>query len=219
MSTLLYIDTSAATATVALSANGSLLAIRRHHNAQEQAAVLNLLIEEILKESGLTLNETDAVCVCAGPGSYTGLRVGLSTAKGICYALDKPLLLFNKLELIARDCNTLQNAAVLTVALKARLGEYFVAGYDKTNHTLLAPQHIFEAGLAEILAGTPGVLVTDTDIAYPAGTTVTLPADYALNVDTWITFAETRFAAQQFDNLAYSEPFYLKAAFTTQSKK
>lgn len=219
MSTLLYIDTSAATATVALSANGSLLALRRHHNAQEQAAVLNLLIEEILKEAGLTLDQADAVCVCAGPGSYTGLRVGLSTAKGICYALDKPLMLFNKLELIARDCNTQQNAAILTVALKARLGEFFVAGYDKANHTLLAPQHIFEAGLTEILIRTQGVLVTDTDMAYPAGTTVMLPADYALNVHTWILFAETRFAAQQFDDLAYSEPFYLKAAFTTQSKK
>ena len=219
MSTLLYIDTSAATATIALSANGSLRAIRKHHNAQEQAAVINLLIEDMLNTCELTLDQVDALCICAGPGSYTGLRVGLSAAKGIAYALDKPLMLFNKLELIALDFRAQHPDNRLTIALKARLGEYFAAGYDAAGNTLLEPQHIFETELSSLLEQPQGLLVTDTDIAYPSGTSVQIPADYSVNIDTWIPAAIARFSAQQFDDLAYSEPFYLKAAFTTQSKK
>lgn len=219
MSTLLYIDTSAATATIALSANGNLLTVRRHHNAQEQAAVINLLIEDVLKTNQLGLDQVDALCICAGPGSYTGLRVGLSSAKGICYALAKPLMLFNKLELIAKDFQVQHRAEQITVALKARLGEYFAAGYDTHGKTIMEPQHIFEAALTEVLDHTSGLLVTDTDKTYSGGATAQIPADYALNVATWLPFAEARFDAQQFDDLAYSEPFYLKAAFTTQPKK
>lgn len=219
MPTLLYIDTSAATATVALSAEGRLLALRRHENAQEQAAVINLLVEDLLAECKLSLPQVDALCVCAGPGSYTGLRVGLSAAKGIGYALDKPLMLFNKLELIAQDFNARFTAPRLTIALKARLGEYFAAAYDQHNQELMAPQHIFEAELNTLLSDTVGLLVTDTDITYTAGQKETLPAGYAADMDSWIPFATARFAAGRFDDLAYSEPFYLKAAFTTQSKK
>lgn len=218
MSTLLYIDTSAATATIALSANGTLIALRRHHQAQEQAAVINLLIEDLLQEASLQLRELDALCVCAGPGSYTGLRVGLSTAKGIAYALDKPLMLFNKLELIARDFTAQHTDTPVLVALKARLGEYFVAGYDATCTETTAPQHLFEAGLNTLLQDPGALLVSDTDITY-AGPKAMLPADYAADMDSWIPDATARFTAGRFDDLAYSEPFYLKAAFTTQSKK
>lgn len=219
MSTLLYIDTSAATATIALSANGSLLAIRKHHNAQEQAAVINLMIEDMLTTCQLSLDQVDALCICAGPGSYTGLRVGLSAAKGIAYALDKPLMLFNKLELIAEDFRAQHKDKQLTIALKARLGEYFAAAYDASGKILLEPQHIFETELSALFQQSQGLLITDTDIAYPAGTALPIPPDYSLNIATWIPAATARFSAQQFDDLAYSEPFYLKAAFTTQSKK
>lgn len=218
MPTLLYIDTSGNTATIALSANGGLKALRRHHQAQEQAAVINLLIEDLLQECDLQLRDLDALCVCAGPGSYTGLRVGLSTAKGIAFALDKPLMLFNKLELIAREFNTQHTASQLVVALKARLGEYFVARYDAAHTVLTEPQHLFEAGLDTMLQGQEALLLSDTDLPY-TGPRVMIPADYAAGMDSWIAFATARFATGRFDDLAYSEPFYLKAAFTTQSKK
>ncbi len=218
MSTLLYIDTSAGTATIALSANGTLIALRRHHQAQEQAAVINLLIEDLLQECNLQLRDLDALCVCAGPGSYTGLRVGLSTAKGIAYALDKPLMLFNKLELIARDFTARHTGTPVLVALKARLGEYFVAGYDAACTELTAPQHLFEADLNTLLQVPCALLVSDMEIAY-TGPKAMLPADYAADMDSWIPVATARFTEGRFDDLAYSEPFYLKAAFTTQSKK
>jgi tRNA threonylcarbamoyladenosine biosynthesis protein TsaB len=85
MPNLLYIDTSASKATVALSQEGRITAVRTHDNANEQAAVLNIMINNVLEEASCNLDQVDALCVCAGPGSYTGLRVGLSTAKGIAF--------------------------------------------------------------------------------------------------------------------------------------
>ena len=214
MPELLYIDTSGKTATVALSREGSLVAVRTHDDAREQAALLNGMIAEVLHVSGTTLDQVGAICVCAGPGSYTGLRVGLSTAKGLAYALDKPLLLFNNLDLLA----LMHQGTALDIALKAREGEYFFAQYDPEGQQTTAPQHLFAKDLAD-LRRQDALLITDDAMLAPAGTPSVLYAEHTVSMEHWIAAAEQRFAASQFDDLAYSEPFYLKAAYTTQSKK
>lgn len=217
MSTLLYIDTSGSIATVALSQNGVMTALRHHENAHEQAAVLNTIIEAVLQEQDTTLKQIDAVCVCAGPGSYTGLRVGLGAAKGICYALDKPILLFNKLDLLAAGLHSGKNFAI---AVKARAGEYFFASYDRNGTTVKEPQHIMEQELALWLNQMPEpLLITDDETLTLTENKITIAVNYPIAINDWINRAEQRCIAGQFDDLAYCEPFYLKAAYTTQSKK
>jgi len=217
MANLLYIDTSGSTATIALSVNGMMAACRKHENAMEQAAVINVLIAEVMADAGLDLQALDAVAVCAGPGSYTGLRVGMSTAKGLCYALDKPLLLFSRLMLIALD--RVQDKS-LWVILKARQGEYFAAAFDSGLNMKAEQRHYFEADLATALdEGDDSMLATDVPELFAGYTTIAIPGGYSVNVERWIPAAEAAFNSGQFADVAYAEPYYLKAAFTTQSKK
>lgn len=215
MPNLLYIDTSASKATVALSQEGRISAVHTHDNANEQAAVLNNMINNVLEEASCNLDQVDALCVCAGPGSYTGLRVGLSTAKGIAYVKDIPLMLFNRLDLIAWGQQGIQ--VPFAIALKARNGEYFFAVYTDKGEATTQPQHLFEQDLAPYI--TQGLFFITDDIDFATPHKEMIDANHSLNMEQWIARAERRFSLNQFDNLAYSEPFYLKAAYTTQSKK
>jgi tRNA threonylcarbamoyladenosine biosynthesis protein TsaB len=215
MPNLLYIDTAASKATVALSQEGRTVAIRTHDNANEQAAVLNIMINNVLEEASCVMDNIDALCVCAGPGSYTGLRVGLSTAKGIAYVKDIPLMLFNRLDLIAWGQNKKEPFAI---ALKARNGEYFFAAYTNKEMQSDPPQHLFEQDLIPYVTQGLFFITDDTDFSVSQHKEV-IDANYTLDMDSWIAHAEKRFSLNQFDDLAYSEPFYLKAAYTTQSKK
>lgn len=215
MTKLLFIDTSATIATVALSVDGILSAIRIHENAHEQAAVINFMIEDVLKDGGSQMQDIDAICVCAGPGSYTGLRVGMSTAKGLAYAGDTPLMLFNRLDILSWSHKA---ATPFVIALKARSGEYFIALFDKNGDAIGEPQHAFEQDLSKYATEGFYFFTDDEDLTAAAPKTV-IPMDAAIDIQNWILKATERFASKQFDDLAYSEPFYLKAAYTTQSKK
>jgi len=213
MPNLLFIDTSGKTATVALSPGNRPALVRRIADAREQAAVLNLVIAETLEAAGMTLHDLDAIAVCAGPGSYTGLRVGMSTAKGLAYALDKPLLLFNQLDLLAGQY---KEQGALMIALKARAGEYFYARYRNDGSIAEEPAHRFAS---EIGVPETALLLTDDPELFPDSPRLHLVMEEGADMDSWSLQAKDRFAKGSFDDLAYSEPFYLKAAYTTQSKK
>ena len=215
MAKLLFIDTSAAVATVAFSTDGVLSAIRTHENAHEQAAVINFMVDDVLQHASSKIQDVHAICICAGPGSYTGLRVGLSTAKGLAYATDKPLMLFNRLDVLSWNQHSETN---FIIALKARTGEYFMASFDKTGKALSEPQHAFEQDLTKY-KNEGFHFFTDDEALNSITAKTVIPMDTAIDIQNWIVKAEEKFTAKQFDDLAYSEPFYLKAAFTTQSKK
>lgn len=214
MSLLLYIDTAASIATAALSGDGRLLSVRTHADSREQAALLNGMIGEVLAEAGHSLSAVDGICVCAGPGSYTGIRVGLSTAKGLAYALDKPLWLFNRLDLLAQNFT---GKGPFSLALKARAGEYFFSSYQDDGSPASPARHVFAAALETGVA--PGTLFITDDEAFPLPGFKLVPTGIAPVMEQWIRLATQRLANGQPDDLAYAEPFYLKAAFTTQSKK
>lgn len=215
MTNLLFIDTSASIATIAISIDDELKALRTHENANEQAKVINFMIAEVLQDASLNINDIDAICICAGPGSYTGLRVGLSTAKGLAYANDKPLLLFNRLDILS--WNIKQNNKFL-IALKARTSEYFIALFDNDGKGMNEPQHAFEQDLVKYAQDGFSFFTDDETLSASSSKTV-IPMNTAIDIHNWIPKANERFALKQFDDLAYSEPFYLKAAYTTVSKK
>jgi tRNA threonylcarbamoyladenosine biosynthesis protein TsaB len=173
------------------------------------------MIQDVLNDVAINIDAVAGIAVCAGPGSYTGLRVGLSAAKGLAYVKDIPLMLFNRLDLLAWS---LQKEIPIGIAMKARADEYFFASYNGAGEAIAVPQHIFAQDL--IPYAQEGIhFITDDETFSISENKELTDLNHALNMDRWITKAEARFSASQFDDLAYSEPFYLKGAYTTQSKK
>jgi len=217
MSIILNLDTATETASVCIAREGITLAMRSSTEQKDHASWIQPAIMEVLQEAGIVLRDVQAVAVTAGPGSYTGLRVGLSAAKGLCFALSKPLMLFHKLFLLALSTSRVSEGSIL-IALKARQEELFVAGYDNTMQEMLPPQHIFQNELEIILPEYNLVLTNYEELPIFEGHKL-LPLHHEIKMEKWTMHAAERYVQQEFDDLAYSEPFYLKAAYTTTAKK
>src|SRR6218665_669192 len=101
MAKILQIETATAVCSVALSVDGKTVSVKEESGQNLHASKLTLFIDGVLKSAGVNYNELDAIAVSKGPGSYTGLRIGVSTAKGLCYALDKPLIAIDTLQMMA----------------------------------------------------------------------------------------------------------------------
>lgn len=224
---ILHIDTSADTGIVAVTADGAPLAIKMNEQARDHAAALHRLTDEVLKEAGIEFRQLQAVAVCGGPGSYTGLRIGLSAAKGWCYALDIPLILHNKLTLLIHQTvrtNTVTSDAVWYAAvLKARSEEYFVACHDTQLQTVLDPQHMAHNQLVEWLKSVPSplLLVTDLDnneLPLIAAKDIHYQSVEKLDIQLWGSLAFKDYKDGRTANLANATPFYMKEVFISKKK-
>ena len=107
MENIILIETSTALCSVALTQNGVVAAYRESSAPKAHASLTAVFVQEVLDECGVTLADCDAVCVSMGPGSYTGLRVGVSTAKGLCFGAGKPLLAVGTLDTLVAQASTL----------------------------------------------------------------------------------------------------------------
>lgn len=138
---LLHIDTAISTATAAISVDGHLVALRTHHQQKDHSAFIHPAIQELLNSVGITPSNLHAIAVTEGPGSYTGLRVGLSTAKGLCFALQKPLITINNLWLLAAASKSQLDIeqALYCPMIDARRMEVFTALYDHSLREVLSP--------------------------------------------------------------------------------
>lgn len=211
MSLILFIDTAYTHTHIALCDDTGILAEHLHEQANEQAALLNTMIAGLLARQEIDMKAVAAVAVDGGPGSYTGLRVGLGVAKGLCFALDKPLMVFNKLELLE------SGYADLLLVLKARAGEGF-AFARKAGGMILEPQHIFYEQFDWKSFEDLVLLTDDTSIMEIQPKAQTLKS-HILDMNSWNKIAQDRYSNENFDDIAYAEPFYLKSAFTTSPKK
>lgn len=225
MAYILHIDTSADTGVVALAKNGELIAMTEQTNARNHAATINNDVERIIAENHITLQEISAFCVNGGPGSYTGLRIGLATAKGYCYALSKPLMMHNRLLLLCLgEIYDKENAVDAYVGvLQAREGEYYVAGYDKSLNVLQAPQHIDTQGLSEFARHLQGKIRLSgyiDDIITGHITNADIKAENVLQPDlpSWAKYAYEEYNCNRIVSLAHIEPFYLKQVYTHKPK-
>ena len=142
MALILNIDTATETASICLSLNGETLLCRLNAHQKDHAAWLHPAIENLMQETGHRLNELNAIAVTAGPGSYTGLRVGMATAKGLCYALQIPLLTENTLKVMALAANEQLKAfgGLLCPMIDARRMDVFTAVYQKDLLIRMPPQ-------------------------------------------------------------------------------
>ena len=138
MALILNIDTATDHASVALCNNGNLIALKDNPYQKEHAAFVHVAIEGMLKEHDVSINEIDAFAVTSGPGSYTGLRVSMAAAKGLCYALQKPLICLNTLQVMACAAKIMivenglpvLDEQLLCPMIDARRMEVFMAMYN-----------------------------------------------------------------------------------------
>lgn len=221
MAYILHIDTSTEICTVALSKDGTVVGTVQNTEPRNHASVLNNNIAQLLATAEMTLKDIDVVSVCGGPGSYTGLRIGLATAKGYCYTLDKPLMLHSRLLLLANNYN---NAAASTLAIQeAREGEYFIAAYNSDLQPLLEPCHVHEADILEKCSVLPNKIlivgtISPTLVEVFSAFHVTHKPTNEIDVTAWAKHSFAQYKAGIFSSLAHAEPFYLKQVYTHKPK-
>jgi tRNA threonylcarbamoyladenosine biosynthesis protein TsaB len=213
MSLILNIDTAVETGSVCLSRDGECLWLALHHEQKLHASWLHIAITEMLVQTGHTIKDVNAVAVTIGPGSYTGLRVSLSAAKGLCYARNIPLITVGTLELLAFAAKN-EDTDLICPMIDARRMEVFTALYDKNLETLLPPQEMLLSSqvfaefldLKRILFLGNGSKKLEGLLTHRNARFGTIEAN-AAHMAT-LSFAE--FEKQRFADLVYTEPYYLK---------
>ncbi len=231
MALILNIDTATEYASACLSRDGVVIAIESNPNQKDHGAFIQPAIKKMIQAASCTLQDIDAIAVSNGPGSYTGLRVGLSTAKGLCYALNKPLLLINTLEVIAtaaiQNRNQLstvnrQLPTVFCPMIDARRMEVFAAVYDDKLREIQSPA-------AKIIdADSFSDMLINYNIVFSGSGAEKFKKIVANNNAYFLqaqhdaghmaTIAENLYLLKSFADKAYSEPFYLKEFFTPAQK-
>ena len=221
MSLIINIDSTSATAIVNIADNGVVLFEETNAEQNNHAAFLQPAIQMVAKKAGITLQEIDAVSVSHGPGSYTGIRVGMAAAKGLSYALSKPFVTVNQLEVLAKDVidNTPATGEEFLYCpmIDARRMEVFTALYDKSISEVLSPSALIidESSFSKILlknkviffgsgAGKWQQLCTQENALFAS----TINKGLALS-----RLAFKKFSKSQFADIAYAEPLYIKEFF------
>jgi tRNA threonylcarbamoyladenosine biosynthesis protein TsaB len=217
MDYLLFIDTSTDAATVCIAADSNVVASRTSEESRNHAATINNMVADTLNDAGILLENISAFVVCAGPGSYTGLRIGMATAKGYCYALDKPLIADNRLTLLAYQAHRQHPGKSQYISLlKAREKEYFIAIYDEGFNCTLEPQHISEEQLSLIVKKDNSTIITD--VAEVANSlemkNLHVEKSVKLDLESWSFYAFGQLNCNGGVNLSVAEPFYLKQVYT-----
>ena len=226
MATILQIETATQVCSAALSVNGETIALKELAAQNIHAANLTLFIQEVMEQAGLTYAALDAVAVSKGPGSYTGLRIGVSTAKGLCFAIEKPLIGINTLEMMAQGfMNTHADyAGLVCPMIDARRMEVFTALYHNDLQEILpvTAKIIDETSYQEELANQQITFIGD-GAAKCRESILSANALFSdLNFNSAASMSKLAFEAfnkGDFEDLAYFEPYYLKDFVITQAKK
>jgi tRNA threonylcarbamoyladenosine biosynthesis protein TsaB len=218
---ILQINTAFNEASIGISLNGDLVDESINTTQQEHAGFLQPAIQECCKRIGIGLKRLAAVSVMNGPGSYTGLRVGLAAAKGICYALKIPLICINTLDWIAFG-NIADEIDLVCPMIDARRMEVFTGLYSREMNRILEPSALvldeqsFVAQLAEKRIGFVGNGAAKwKDICHHPNAFFPAPLH---NPGHFATMSLSDYQNKQFFDLAYAEPFYTKEFFNTQKK-
>lgn len=229
MAVILNIETSGSVCSAALTAEGTVIAHREDFEGRNHATLLSGFIKHCLDHAAEHEIKLDAVAVSMGPGSYTGLRIGLSEAKGLAYALNIPLIGVNTLELLATrvmfSSDEISPDTVFVPMIDARRMEVYTAAYNFGLEELMKPQALIldEGSYADLKkTGSPilyfgsGAEKAQTVFAN-APQAVYVPDVEAVAVDM-IALAEMAYSRRQFIDTAYSTPLYIKDFQATTPK-
>ncbi len=191
---------------------------------KSHASHLNNFIYKILEEQEFPIENLDAIAVSSGPGSYTGLRIGSSTSKGIAYALNIPLIAINTLKIMASGFlqrnATSNEKSLLAPVLDARRNEVFIALYDNNLKSILAPQPLILSteAIKEISGNNDLIFLGNaskkcSDIL-GANEAYKYILDFKISSTYMALLAEEKFNNKTFENTSYFEPNYAKAFFS-----
>lgn len=225
MAYLLHIETSSTNCSVAISNDDKLIAKKESNNGYTHAENLHLFIEDIIKQCDLQIHDLNAISISSGPGSYTGLRIGYSAAKGLSYALKIPIITVETLKALSfKVINIVKKDALYCPLIDARRMEVYTVSYDyHLNETLpLRPLILNETSI--------GLFNQNKEIYFfgdgmPKAKTLLLTlknVQFIEHIDadaeSMISLAFKKYIANDFVDAAYAEPNYLKEFFFTNAK-
>lgn len=212
---------------MALSYNGATIAIKELRERNIHASFITLFIDEVMKQAGKTYADLQAIAVAKGPGSYTGLRIGVSTAKGLCFALDIPLIATNTLEMMVAGFLAAHEGfdGYVVPMLDARRMEVYTGIWNNNGLSIeeTSAKIIDDQFMSDYLLNHTVAFIGDgsdklADILQNPNAHFFLNEDFnsAKNLSK---LAYNAYSEKQFENLAYFEPFYLKDFVVTKSTK
>ncbi|MFT4669494.1 MAG: tRNA threonylcarbamoyladenosine biosynthesis protein TsaB [Flavobacteriaceae bacterium] len=223
MASILCIETATTNCSVALSVNGSVaVLVEDNSNKYSHAERLHIFIEQVLNEAEIDKSTLDAIAVSKGPGSYTGLRIGVSAAKGLCFALDIPLISIPTLDSLALQVRP--NKGMIVSMLDARRMEVYSAVFSSEGNQVRDTQAeiLIETSFTQYLEQEPvlfigtGVEKFEPICQHKNATFLNdkLPSAYQM-----AELAEAKYKISDIENVAYFEPYYLKDFLITVPKK
>jgi len=224
MAIILNIETATDIGSVCLSSGEEILANIKCATPFSHSKETTLMIERCLKEAGRTLEDIDAIAISRGPGSYTSLRIGTSIAKGMCYALDKPMIAVDTLQSMAFAAKKIAEGDCYIPMIDARRMEVYTAFYDAqmvceaATHALIMDETSFERALAAkkriVFAGNGAEKLKQVvDSPQFTFTPIRCAAEHL------VPLAAAAYISGKFESIAYFEPDYLKPPNITTPKK
>jgi tRNA threonylcarbamoyladenosine biosynthesis protein TsaB len=227
MERIVLIETSTALCSTALAENGAIISYRESSAPKAHASLTAVFIKEMLEERGLSPQDCDAFCVSMGPGSYTGLRVGVSTAKGLCFGSGKPLMAVGTLDTLVAQTREIPgldgDLKYVIPMIDARRMEVYTAVFTPEGKQLTetAPAIIDENSFAEQLE--QGQCLFIGDGAGKCADVIRHPNAHFIQCNpkasAMLIPATSAYKEKRFEDVAYFEPFYLKEFVATVSKK
>jgi len=220
---ILNIETTTTNCSVSLSKEGETLVLKEDYSANySHAEMLHVFIDEVIQASKYNLKDIDAIAVSKGPGSYTGLRIGVSAAKGLCFALDKPLISVSTLESLSNQIK-IEDGFIIPM-LDARRMEVYSAIFDANNKQVrkTEAQILNETSFNSYLESAKvyfignGVEKTKTLINHPNAIFIDnkLPSANEISKLSYKSYKQNTF-----EDVAYFEPYYLKDFIALKPKK
>ena len=223
MTLILNIETSTTNCSVSLSKDGETLVLKEDYNVNfSHSERLHVYIDEVLKDANLEPSNLDAMAISKGPGSYTGLRIGVSAAKGLCFALDKPLISISTLKALAHQIKI--EEGVIVSMLDARRMEVYSAIFDSEYNQIrdTQAQVLDENSFAEFLEKGKvyfignGVEKTKDLLSHPNAIFI---EDKLPSANEMSLLAYNKHKKNDIEDVAYFEPYYLKDFIGLKSKK
>jgi len=223
MALILNIDTATEEAGICIAADGEVVAMAVNPDQKDHAAWLHTAVEKMVHDAGTRMKDLDAVAVASGPGSYTGLRVGMAAAKGFCYALGIPLITENKLKVMAMAArDRVAPDTLLCPMIDARRMEVFTAVYQNDleevmpTTAMVIDHHSFEEYLSDRQMSFFGGGSDKCKPIITASSAAFIEINYNPGYLGILSFL--RYLQREFTGVAYSEPAYTKEFYTHTRK-